>query len=89
VVLLKGADTLVGAPGEGVLVCSSGTPALATAGTGDVLTGVIASFLAKGLDARLAAAAGAVAHGRAAQLAPHQVGLVASDVVESLPLALS
>jgi ADP-dependent NAD(P)H-hydrate dehydratase / NAD(P)H-hydrate epimerase len=89
VVLLKGADTLVGAPGEGVLVCSSGTPALATAGTGDVLTGVIAAFLSKGMDARLAAAAGAIAHGRAAQLAPHQVGLVASDVIESLPLALS
>jgi ADP-dependent NAD(P)H-hydrate dehydratase / NAD(P)H-hydrate epimerase len=89
VVLLKGADTLVGAPGEGVLVCSSGTPALATAGTGDVLTGVIAAFLAKGMDARLAAAAGAIAHGRAAQLAPHQVGLVASDLIDSLPLALS
>jgi len=89
VVLLKGADTLVGAPGEEVLACSSGTPALATAGTGDVLTGVIAAFLAKGMDARLAAAAGAVAHGRAARLAPHQVGLVASDVIDSLPLALS
>jgi NAD(P)H-hydrate epimerase len=89
VVLLKGADTLVGAPGEDVLVCSSGTPALATGGTGDVLTGVIAAFLAKGMDARLAATAGAVAHGRAARLAPHQVGLVASDVVESLPIALS
>jgi ADP-dependent NAD(P)H-hydrate dehydratase / NAD(P)H-hydrate epimerase len=89
VVLLKGPDTLIGAPGEGVLVATSGTPALATAGTGDVLTGVIAAFLAKGMDARIAAAAGAFAHGRAAQLAPHQVGLVASDVVESLPLALS
>jgi hydroxyethylthiazole kinase-like uncharacterized protein yjeF len=89
VVLLKGPGTLVGAPGEGVLVCDAGTPALATAGTGDVLTGVIASFLAKGMDARLAAAAGAVAHGRAAELAPHQVGLVASDVIDSLPLALS
>jgi NAD(P)H-hydrate epimerase len=89
VVLLKGPDTLVAAPGEGVLVCASGTPALATAGTGDVLTGVIASFLSKGMDARLAAAAGAVAHGRAAELAPHQVGLVASDVIDSLPLALS
>ena len=89
VVLLKGADTLVGAPDEGVLVCSSGTPALATAGTGDVLTGVIAAFLAKGIDVRLAAAAGAVAHGRAAQLAPHQAGLVASDVIDSLPLALA
>jgi len=88
VVLLKGPGTLVAAPGEGVLVCDAGTPALATAGTGDVLTGVIASFLAKGMDARLAAAAGAVAHGRAAELAPHQVGLVASDVIDSLPLAL-
>ena len=89
VVLLKGPGTLVAAPGEGVLVCDAGTPALATAGTGDVLTGVIAAFLAKGMDARLAAAAGAFAHGRAAELAPHQVGLVASDVIDSLPLALS
>ena len=49
VCLLKGADTLVAAPGEGVLVCPSRTHALATAGTGDVLTGVVAAFLAKGL----------------------------------------
>jgi NAD(P)H-hydrate epimerase len=89
VVLLKGPDTLVAAPGEGVLVCSMGTPALATAGTGDVLTGVIAAFLAKGMDGRLAAAAGAVAHGRAAGLAPQQRGLVASDVVNALPQALA
>jgi NAD(P)H-hydrate epimerase len=89
VVLLKGPGTLVAAPGVGVLVCEAGTPALATAGTGDVLTGVITAFLAKGMDARLAAAAGAVAHGRAAELAPHQVGLIASDVIDSLPLALA
>jgi ADP-dependent NAD(P)H-hydrate dehydratase / NAD(P)H-hydrate epimerase len=88
IVLLKGPDTLIGAPHEGVLISTSGTPALATAGTGDVLTGVIAAFLAKGVEPRLAAAAGAFAHGRAAQLAPHQVGLVASDVIDSLPLAL-
>jgi NAD(P)H-hydrate epimerase len=88
VVLLKGPDTLVGAPGEGVLVCDAGTAALATAGTGDVLTGVLASFLSKGMDAREAAASAAVAHGRAAALAPHQVGLIASDVIESLPFAL-
>jgi ADP-dependent NAD(P)H-hydrate dehydratase / NAD(P)H-hydrate epimerase len=88
VVLLKGPGTLVAAPGEGVLVCDAGTAALATAGTGDVLTGVIAAFLSKGMEARLAAAAGAVAHGRAAELAPHQVGLVASDLIDSLPLAL-
>jgi NAD(P)H-hydrate repair Nnr-like enzyme with NAD(P)H-hydrate dehydratase domain len=89
VVLLKGADTLVAAPGEGVLVSASGTPALATAGTGDVLTGVVAAFLAKGMDARLAAAAAAFTHGRAAELAPQQVGLVASDVIAALPQALS
>jgi ADP-dependent NAD(P)H-hydrate dehydratase / NAD(P)H-hydrate epimerase len=89
VVLLKGADTLVGAPSEGVLVSTAGRASLATAGTGDVLTGVIAAFLAKGMDARLAAAAGAFAHGRAAELAPNQVGLVASDVVAALPRALS
>src|SRR5581483_4707531 len=47
-VLLKGPDTLVAAPGGGVLVAAYGEPALATAGTGDVLTGVIAAFLAKG-----------------------------------------
>jgi NAD(P)H-hydrate epimerase len=89
IVLLKGPDTLVGAPGEGVLVCTAGTAALATAGTGDVLTGVIASFLSKQMEPRVATAAAATAHGRAAELVPDQVGLVASDVVESLPLALS
>ena len=89
VVLLKGADTIVTAPGEEVVVSTAGTPALATAGTGDVLTGVITAFLAKGLDARLAAAAGAFAHGRAAELVPHQTGMIASDVIEFLPLALT
>ncbi len=84
VVLLKGADTLIAAPGEGVLVAEAGTPALATAGTGDVLTGIVAAFLAKGMDARLAAAAAAFAHGRAAELGPER-GLVASDLIESLP----
>ena len=48
VVLLKGADTLIASPREGVLVASYGRPSLATAGSGDVLTGVIAAFLAKG-----------------------------------------
>lgn len=87
VVLLKGADTLV-AGGEGVLVADSGTPALATAGSGDVLTGIIAAFLAKGMEAPLAAAAAAYAHGRAAELGPER-GLVASDLVEALPDTLA
>ena len=89
VVLLKGADTLVAAPGEGVLVSASGTPALATAGSGDVLSGVVAAFLAKGMDARIATAAAAFAHGRAAGLVAYQRGVVASDVVAALPQALA
>jgi len=87
VVLLKGADTLIGAPGEGVLVCANDVPALATAGTGDVLSGIVAAFLAKGMDARIAAAAAATAHAAAAELGPER-GLVASDVVDALPDAL-
>ena len=51
VVLLKGADTIIASPTGDVVVCDAGPPALATAGTGDVLTGVVASFLSKGLDA--------------------------------------
>ena len=87
VCLLKGADTLVAAPGEGVLVASLGTPALATAGSGDVLTGIVAAFLAKGVDARTAAAAGAAAQQLASRAIP-QSGAVASDVVAALPLVL-
>jgi hydroxyethylthiazole kinase-like uncharacterized protein yjeF len=89
VVLLKGADTLVGAPRTGVLVARYGTPALAVAGTGDVLTGVVAAFLAKGMEAQEAAAAAAVAHGVAAELAEPQPGLVASDLLPGLRLALA
>jgi NAD(P)H-hydrate epimerase len=85
--LLKGADTIVAAP-EGALVCHLEHPSLATAGTGDVLTGVIGAFLAKGVEARLAAAAAAILCDLAAGLGPDR-GLVASDVVSQLPRALS
>jgi NAD(P)H-hydrate epimerase len=85
VVLLKGADTLVGSPGGGVWVVGDNVPQLATAGTGDVLTGIVAAFLAKGMGAREAAAAGAVAHRKAARLAGKARGLVAGDVVDALP----
>ena len=87
VCLLKGTDTLVAAPGQGVLVVDAGPPTLATAGTGDVLTGVTASFLAKGLEARMAAAAASTACGTAAWLGPPR-GLVAGDVIAGLPEAL-
>ena len=88
VVLLKGADTLVAAPRTGLLVAGYGQPSLATAGSGDVLTGVIAAFLAKGLEPQLAAAAAAVAHGLASRLAEPQLGLVASDLLPALQRAL-
>ena len=88
VVLLKGRDTIVAEPGKGVIVSDFGPPALATAGTGDVLTGVVAAFLAKGLEPQVASAAAAVAHGVAATLAPQQTGLVAGDLPDLLPLAL-
>jgi ADP-dependent NAD(P)H-hydrate dehydratase / NAD(P)H-hydrate epimerase len=88
VVLLKGDGTLVGEPGAGVIV-AGGTPVLATAGTGDVLTGIIAAFLAKGVEPRLATAAAAVAHTEAALAAPQKEGLIASDLVDALPQVLA
>lgn len=88
VVLLKGADTLVAAPGGGVLVCAVGLPSLATAGTGDVLTGVVGAFLAKGMEPQRAAAAAAVAQQRASVEAWQRAGLVAGDLVEALPRVL-
>jgi hydroxyethylthiazole kinase-like uncharacterized protein yjeF len=91
-VLLKGADTLVAAPGRGVLVCDLGNPGLATAGTGDVLTGVVAAFLAKGMEPRLAAVAAAAACGVAAGIAGErngQAGMIARDVVGALSPALT
>ncbi|MGH2971018.1 MAG: NAD(P)H-hydrate dehydratase [Gaiellaceae bacterium] len=88
VVLLKGPDTLVAAPGRGLLVSALGLPSLATAGTGDVLTGIVAAFLAKGMDAQLAAAAAAAAQQRASVEAPQRAGLVASDLIDALPRVL-
>jgi NAD(P)H-hydrate epimerase len=89
VVLLKGPDTIVRAPDGRTIVCDTGPPSLATAGTGDVLTGVLGAFLAKGLDATDAAVAAAVAHGLAARAVPHQAGLIASDVAAALPSVLA
>ncbi|HEY7003857.1 MAG TPA: NAD(P)H-hydrate dehydratase [Gaiellaceae bacterium] len=92
VVLLKGADTLVASPGKGVLVSDFGNPGLATAGSGDVLTGIVAAFLAKGMSARVAAAAAAAAAGEAARHSSKErgtAGMIASDVVEALSPVLS
>jgi ADP-dependent NAD(P)H-hydrate dehydratase / NAD(P)H-hydrate epimerase len=92
VVLLKGADTIVTAPGRGVLVSDLGNPGLATAGAGDVLSGIVAAFLSKRMEGRLGAATAAATQGVAADLAAERhggAGLLARDVVEALSLALS
>jgi NAD(P)H-hydrate epimerase len=91
-VLLKGSDTLV-VEGEKVAVNSTGNVALATAGTGDVLSGVIGALLSRGMNAHEAARAGAWAHGRAAELWLEETGwpaesLIATDLLEYLPVAL-
>ena len=88
--MLKGDDTLVATP-NGVAVSRGVAPALATAGTGDVLAGVIGAMLAKGLAPAHAAAAGVYAHLRAGQIAAAPDGpdgVIASDVIRALPAAL-
>jgi ADP-dependent NAD(P)H-hydrate dehydratase / NAD(P)H-hydrate epimerase len=87
-VLLKGSTTTVAHPDGRVLLSATGDSRLATAGTGDVLSGVIGAFLAQGLDGLRAAAAGAWVHGTAAHLGWPR-GLVAGDLLDLLPAALS
>src|ERR687893_811047 len=91
-VLLKGSDTLVAGGGK-VAVNSTGNVALATAGTGDVLSGVIGAVLARGMDAYEATRAGAWAHGRAAELWFERTGwpaesMIATDLLDHLPPAV-
>jgi ADP-dependent NAD(P)H-hydrate dehydratase / NAD(P)H-hydrate epimerase len=92
IVVLKGDDTLVAAPSGRVAVSRGGAPGLATAGTGDVLSGVTGAMLAKGLPHAHAACAAVYAHVRAGQLAaaPHGPdAVIASDVIAALPAALA
>ncbi|MDQ3741528.1 MAG: bifunctional ADP-dependent NAD(P)H-hydrate dehydratase/NAD(P)H-hydrate epimerase, partial [Actinomycetota bacterium] len=87
IVVLKGDDTIVAAPDGRVAVSPGGVPALATAGTGDVLSGIVAALLAKGLDPFAAAAAGVLSHlhaGAAASQRRSPDAVVASDVIEAL-----
>src|SRR3954470_16447252 len=90
-VVLKGDDTVVVSPNGTAAISRGQAPALATAGTGDVLAGVIGAMLAKGLAPAHAASAGVYAHLRAGQLAAAPDGpdgVIASDVIRALPAAL-
>jgi NAD(P)H-hydrate epimerase len=90
IVLLKGDDTIV-TDGERIAVNRISSPALATAGTGDVLSGMIAAQVARGVEPFAAACAGVLAHARAGRAASNRVGtdsVIAGDVVEAIPAGL-
>jgi NAD(P)H-hydrate epimerase len=92
IVVLKGDDTLIAGPDGTVAVSAGGASALATAGTGDVLSGIIGAYLAKSMDAFHAACAGVLVHARAGQLAAERIGsegVIARDVIELIPDALT
>jgi NAD(P)H-hydrate epimerase len=91
IVVLKGDDSIV-TDGERVAVNAVSSPQLATAGTGDVLTGVIAALIARGLEPFVATCAAVVAHSRAGRVAGERVGhdtVIAGDVAEAMPAGLA
>jgi NAD(P)H-hydrate epimerase len=91
IVVLKGDDTIVATPEGPVAISPGATPALATAGTGDVLSGLVGALLSKNMDAFEAAAAGVFAHARAGRVAAARLGtnhVIAGDVIEAIPEAM-
>jgi ADP-dependent NAD(P)H-hydrate dehydratase / NAD(P)H-hydrate epimerase len=91
IVILKGARTIVANPDGHAAVCPTGNPGMATAGTGDALTGVIVGLLAQQLSAWDAACAGTYLHGLAGDLAAAewgQAGMLARDLIARIPLAI-
>jgi NAD(P)H-hydrate epimerase len=89
--VLKMARTLVGEAGGGIAVVPTGNPGMATGGTGDVLTGMIAGLIAGGVDSAAAARAGAYVHGLAGDVAAARLGqetMLAGDLLDGLPEAI-
>ena len=92
VVVLKGCGPVVADPGGRYAICPLGNPGMATAGTGDVVSGVIGAVLAQGLDCWAAATVGVVAHAWAGDLAAAHAGergMLASDITGRLPQVLN
>jgi len=91
VVLLKGPRTVVASPDGQLYINKTGNSGMATAGSGDVLTGMIAAFLAQGLSAFEAAKWGAYLHGLAGDLAAKDRGrtaMIATDIIDAIPEAI-
>jgi hydroxyethylthiazole kinase-like uncharacterized protein yjeF len=92
ILLLKGHETIVASADGEIYVNKTGNPGMATAGSGDVLTGMIAAFLAQGLSGFEAAKWAAFLHGRAGDLAAKaktKISIIAMDIVENIPRAMA
>jgi NAD(P)H-hydrate epimerase len=92
ILVLKGANTVLANPHGQIAICPTGNPGMASAGMGDVLTGMITGLLAQGLPAWDAARAGVYLHGLAGDLAATTLGepgLIASDLIATLPHAFT
>ena len=90
IIVLKGAHTAIAAPDGNVFFNSTGNPGMATAGSGDVLTGVITALLSQKYPPLDAAILGVFVHGLAGDIVAQQIGvqgLIASDIINALPLA--
>jgi NAD(P)H-hydrate epimerase len=90
VIVLKGAYTTIASPTGNVFFNPSGNPGMATAGSGDVLTGILTALLAQGYTAEEAAIMGVYLHGLAGDLAAREIGmtsLIAGDLIDFLPVA--
>jgi NAD(P)H-hydrate epimerase len=88
VIVLKGVPTVVALPDGTVFLNTSGTPAMATGGSGDVLTGLIAALVGQGLAAEDAAVAGVYLHGLAGEMAAKDsIGMAASELLAMIPEA--
>jgi hydroxyethylthiazole kinase-like uncharacterized protein yjeF len=87
-VLLKGSTTVVSSPAGMIRVNATGTPWLATAGSGDVLSGIVGALLGGGVPALDAASCAAYVHGAAARLAAHGGPIVADDIIVAIPDAI-
>ncbi|MFZ5801029.1 MAG: NAD(P)H-hydrate dehydratase [Candidatus Omnitrophota bacterium] len=91
IVILKGHRTVVAAPGGKLYINQTGNPGMATAGSGDVLTGMVAALLAQGIEGFQAAKTAVYLHGIAGDLAARektQAGMIASDIIEKIPAAI-